>query len=109
MGRGAGAAAIKEALRDLGQCARANRVSTVALTADQGATVRSTLQCLICRAVMENPRWVRVCVERWTTNSLTAQSTGMTVFKNLQGWGGCDCSEGHHKKLGDCWCSSSLF
>lgn len=41
--------AITEALRDLGLYARANRVSTVALTGDQVATVRSTFQCLICR------------------------------------------------------------
>ncbi|KAF1384195.1 hypothetical protein PFLUV_G00139810 [Perca fluviatilis] len=71
--------AIPKALRDLGQYARANRVSTVALTGDQVATVRSTFQCLICRDVMENPVVApccrslvgcRVCVEQWTTNSL---------------------------------------
>ncbi|CAM4574112.1 unnamed protein product [Leuciscus chuanchicus] len=49
--------AITEALRDLGLYARANRVSTVALTGDQVATVRCDGKPS-CGTVLPQPRWM---------------------------------------------------
>lgn len=43
--------AISQTLRELAQYARGNKVSTVALTETQIATVKATLKCIICRGV----------------------------------------------------------
>lgn len=43
--------AITSTLRELAQFAQSNRVSCVALTETQIATVKATLKCVICRGV----------------------------------------------------------
>lgn len=42
---------ISQTLRDLAKYARDNKVSTVALTETQTATVKATLKCIICRGL----------------------------------------------------------
>ncbi|XP_041824754.1 uncharacterized protein LOC121648102 [Melanotaenia boesemani] len=69
--------AITKALQDLGQFARANKVSTIALTDEEVASVKATFKCVICRDPMRNPVassccrgliGCQVCIDQWVAH-----------------------------------------